>query len=176
MRAASGVSRAQGLQLLSGPVQISAAREHCDVALAAVADSAPIRERCRVQNFAFKRTGFLETRSHPIHASDIAGDRVQLAFRSFSEAGDLRRRRIQQLRADDVGIQAVDFSAVAGADQRLSIRIECDGIDDVLRIRPDFARRAIGIDAIDFRSAGDRRRAAWRMLAAAPADADSRSC
>ncbi len=60
----------------------------------------------------------------------------------------------------DVGIQAIDLAAVAGAEQRLPVRIEPDGVHNVLRVRPRLPRRTIGIDPVHFRSAGDGGRAA----------------
>src|SRR5439155_25741015 len=63
-------------------------------------------------------------------------------------------REAHQLSAKNIGIEPIHTAAVAASDQRESLRIERDGVHDVLGVAPNLARRTFGVDAIDVGPAG----------------------
>src|ERR1700733_9102855 len=135
---------------------ISATGIHRELSQTAIADSTPIREGSRVQHGAFERSLLLEARSDAKNLADISGDGVEIAaLRSAAKPSHLRGRSIQKQRAHGIRIQAIDLAAISGAQQRQASGIKSDGINDILSVRPDLARRANRINPIYFRAAGE---------------------
>ena len=152
-------SFAQGLQFCCGrsrlPLRVSNVTD--PRALGLFAQTAPVGERAGVEHVAFDKCPTIP-----------APDRWRKSCRCFPS-----RRRcvpsgaaqnpvtcvgcdVQQPRVGMIGIQAINRRRDCRCPQSAALRVERQRVDQILRMAPDLARIAVGLNAINLGAAGDR--------------------
>ena len=133
-------------------IEIPAARLDGDLAAVQTrfeADAAPEREHRGVEYVAFDGAIVLERGTDLIDFAHIACSGEKAAVAAALERGDLGGGHSEQRGVVGRRFDAVQAAVIAGADQRAAFGIECDGIDYVLRLRPQLHGIAVGLDAIN---------------------------
>ena len=137
-----------GTPVAVGIVDVAAARQQVHIAGTAKLGPSPARENLGIKNIALIRAFALRTRAQEKNLSQVAAGGIEAAAGSLGKTSDLRGRGLQQVGKFILPVDGENMSAVSGAGEQFVMRIEREGINDILPRSPDTRWGTVGGNAV----------------------------